>query len=108
MPLKQLVSGLEQSQPGGGGAGGGDGGCGGEGGGCAGGCAGGCGGGCGGIAGGSPHASDDQMNSSSCRQPAPQPIEDVLLQVFDKNHNKKVSEEEVSKALDMFVEMSSN
>jgi hypothetical protein len=59
--LKQPVSGLEQSQPGGGGAGGG---CGDEGG---------EGGACGGFAGGSPHASDDQMKESSCPQPVPQP-----------------------------------
>lgn len=40
------------------------------------------------------------------QRPAPQALHDVLLQVFDKNFDKKVSADELSKTLDSFAEMS--
>ena len=39
-------------------------------------------------------------------KPAPQPLDQVLMQVFDKDMSKSVSEKEVLTALDSFAEMS--
>lgn len=53
------------------------------------------------------HAQTQKQGFGANGQPAPQPLDDVIMQVFDKDHNGKITLSEVTQSMDAFAAMGS-